>query len=429
MNQPAPLIGAGPLLLFLLQVGALLLVALLLGRAAAALRMPPVVGELAAGLVLGPLVWLFPPDPAQFHLVDAVAQVGVLLLVGLTGAHLDLRLIRRQGATIARLSAFGLAVPLAMGVAAGLMLPVSMRGPADPAVFALFLGVAMCVSAIPVIAKTLHDMNLLHRNVGQLTLAAGMIDDAFGWLMLSVVSGMATFGVRAGTVAGSVAALAGVLLVAVVVGRPLVRATFRLTGRYKDNSPTIIGTAVIVLLSAAGTHALGMEPVLGAFVAGLLISAAAPDPARLAPLRTVVLGLLAPLYFATVGLRMDLGALARPEVLWVAVVMVAVACAGKFLGAFLGSWTSRMNRWEGLALGAGMNARGVIQVIVATVGLRLGVLTVEMYTIIILVAMITSVLAAPVLRLAMARVEQTAEEQARHAAQGRLASPAKVSET
>ncbi|NRQ31700.1 cation:proton antiporter [Nonomuraea sp. NN258] len=418
MNGPAPAIAAGPLLLFLLQLGALLAVALLLGRAAVALRMPAVVGELAAGLVLGPLGWLFPPDPAQFHLVDAVAQVGVLLLVGVTGAHLDLRLIRRQGTTIARLSAFGLVIPLAMGVAAGLMLPVSIRGPADATVFALFLGVAMCVSAIPVIAKTLHDMNLLHRNVGQLTLTAGMIDDAFGWLMLSVVSGMATFGVRAGSVAASVAALAGVLLVAVVAGRPLVRATFWLTGRYQDSSPTIIATVVIVLLSAAGTHVLGMEPVLGAFVAGLLISAAAPDPARLAPLRTVVLGLLAPLYFATVGLRMDLAALMRPEVLWVAVVMVSVAFAGKFLGAFLGAWTSRMNRWEALALGAGMNARGVIQVIVATVGLRLGVLTVEMYTIIILVAMITSVLAPPILRLAMARVEQTAEEKNRRMAQG-----------
>ncbi|MGP3960000.1 cation:proton antiporter [Nonomuraea sp. 3N208] len=418
MNHPPPALGAGPLLLFLLQLGALLVVALLLGRAAAALRMPTVVGELAAGLVLGPLGRLFPPDPAQFHMVDAVAQVGVLLLVGLTGAHLDLRLIRRQGATIARLSVFGLVIPLAMGVAAGLMLPVSIRGPADSTVFALFLGVAMCVSAIPVIAKTLHDMNLLHRNVGQLTLTAGMIDDAFGWLMLSVVSGMATLGVRAGAVAASVAALAGVLLLAAVVGRPLVRAAFWLTGKCQDNSPTMIATVVIVLLSAAGTHALGMEPVLGAFVAGLLISAAAPDPARLAPLRTVVLGLLAPLYFATVGLRMDLAALTRPEMFWVAVVMVFVAFAGKFLGAFLGAWTSRMNRWEALALGAGMNARGVVQVIVATVGLRLGVLTVELYTIIILVAMITSVLAPPVLRLAMARVEQTAEERARRMAQG-----------
>lgn len=417
------MIAPQTLLVFFVQAAALLLLALLLGRLAVRLGVAAVVGELCAGVILGPSLlgkvapsaeqWLFPAPPS--HMLDAVGQLGLLLLIGLTGAHLDLRLIRRQGATAARVSAFGLLIPMAFGIGAGLMLPAASRATGGPAVFALFLGVAMCVSAIPVIAKTLMDMNLLHRDVSQLTLTAGMIDDAFGWLLLSVVTAMATAGAGAGTVVLSITSLIGVIVFGVVIGRPAVRVVLRTT----EDPGVIAGQVVmLVLAAAAGTHALGLEPAFGAFVAGLLVSTAMPDPARLAPLRTVTLGVLAPIYFATMGLRVDLTALARPEVLALGLLILALAIIGKFLGAFLGAWTSGLSRWEALALGAGMNARGVIQMIVATVGLRLGVITTEVFTIIIVVAVITSLLAPPLLRLAMTRIEATAEEEARLLAYG-----------
>jgi Kef-type K+ transport system membrane component KefB len=216
----------------------------------------------------------------------------------------------------------------------------------------------------------------------------------------------------------SVAYLIGVILFAFTLGRPIVRAVFRATNRSADAAPTLGAAVVIILLSAAGTHMLGLEAIFGAFLAGILINEyGAPDPAKLAPLRTLVLAVLAPLFFATAGLRMDLTALARPEVLASAVLILVLAIAGKFAGAYLGARTSRLNNWEALALGAGMNARGVIEVIVAMVGLRLGVLNTAMYTIIVLIAVITSLLAPPLLRVAMARVERTAEEETRLAAQ------------
>jgi Kef-type K+ transport system membrane component KefB len=129
-----------------------------------------------------------------------------------------------------------------------------------------------------------------------------------------------------------------------------------------------------------------------------------------------VLAVFAPLFFATAGLRMDLTALARPVVLLAGVALLVVAVAGKFAGAFIGALSSRLSRWEALALGAGMNARGVVQVVVATVGLRLGVLDTATYTIVILVAIATSVMAPPILRWAMGRVERTAEEDLRERA-------------
>jgi Kef-type K+ transport system membrane component KefB len=425
---PVPPIATHQLLLFLLQVGLLLAIALLLGRLAGRIGMPAVVGELCTGMLLGPSLldhvapglagWLLPKEPGQFHLLDAVGLLGLLLLVGVTGAEVDFKLIRRRGATAVRVSGAGFGVPLGLGIATGYLLPAAlMPDGGDRTVFALFLGVAMCVSAIPVIAKTLLDMNLLHRNIGQLILSAGMVDDVFGWLMLSVVSAMATTGVRAGQVGLSLLYLVAVLVLAWFVGRPTVRAVLRMSARSTEGGPMLAAAVVIVLLGAAGTHAAGLEPVLGAFIAGMLIgsagSAGSLDLARLAPLRAVVLAVLAPLFFAIAGLRMDLTALGDPVVLMAAVVVLLIAILGKFAGAYLGARASRLSRWEALALGSGMNARGVIEVIVAMVGLRLGVLTAATYTIVVLVAIVTSLMAPPILRIAMRRVDDTAEEQLR----------------
>jgi Kef-type K+ transport system membrane component KefB len=273
----------------------------------------------------------------------------------------------------------------------------------------------MCVTAIPVMAKTLTDMGLLHRNIGQLTLAAGMIDDAVGWLLLSIVSAAATTGLTSGHIALPVACMAGFILFAAVLGRPLVRfAMTRTTRAGSSSGPTVAVAVIIVLLGAVSTHALGMEPIFGAFVAGILIATSGHEvQTRLAPLRTVVLSVLAPLFIATAGLRMDLTALADPAVLGAAMAVLAVAILGKFVGAYLGARLSGLSSWEGLALGAGMNARGVVEVIVAMTGLRLGVLDTAGYTVIVLVAVVTSLMAPPTLRFAMSRIEQDDEERLR----------------
>ncbi|GAA2640400.1 hypothetical protein GCM10010399_87480 [Dactylosporangium fulvum] len=441
MSSPLPSLEPHTLLVFLLQVSLLLLVALALGRIATRFGLPALVGELLTGVVLGPsllgalapgaLSFVLPADADQLHLLDAVAQLGVLLLVGVTGAQLDVAMLRRRGATGVRVSLAGLLIPLGLGIGAGFLVPAALlTDGTERSVFALFLGVAMCVTAIPVIAKTLADMGLLHRDIGQLTLGAGMVDDAVGWFLLSVVSAAATTGVHADSVTLSVVYLLGFIAAALLVGRPLVRWALRLAGRAKDGGPRVTVSVVIVLLGAAATHAMKMEALFGAFVAGILIGlvraeeARAPEAARegrtlwtdLTPLRTVVLSVLAPLFMATAGLRMDLTALADPVVLAAAAALLAVAILGKFAGAYLGARASRLSHWEGIALGAGMNARGVVEVVVATTGLRLGVLSVATYTVIVLIAVVTSVMGPPILRRAMTRVEQTEAEAERELA-------------
>ncbi|MFE6175255.1 cation:proton antiporter [Streptomyces sp. NPDC056464] len=422
---PVAPLGSHALLMFLLQIGVLLGTAVLLGRLAQRLGMPSIVGELCAGVVLGPSLltplapdfaaWLLPPQPESMHLLDAAGQLGVLLLVGITGMNIDLGLVRRKGRAAVLVSTGGLVVPFAGGLAVAMAIPAALLvDGVDRTVFAMFAGVALCVSALPVIAKTLLDMGLLHRNIGQLIVGASVVDDIAGWLLLSVVSAMATTGVHGPDIVWSVVNLIGLLACAWFVGRPLVRRVLRWAGRSGNGESVPAVCTVLIVLGAVASHALRMEAIIGAFLVGVLIASSGEmDRERMAPLRVVAVTVLAPLFFATAGLRIDLTAMARPEVAGSAVLVLFVAIVGKFAGAYAGARAGRLGHWEALALGAGMNSRGVIEVIIAMVGLRLGILTTEMYTIIVLVAIVTSVMAAPLLRMSVRRMPITSEERVR----------------
>jgi Kef-type K+ transport system membrane component KefB len=393
------------LLVFLVQIALLLLTALALGQVAARLGMPTIVGELLAGVLIGPplltgiapsiAAWLWPQRPGHAPLSDVVGQVGLLLFVGLVGAHLDVALLRRRRGTVVTVGASALVLPLLLGVATGFALPDWLLGPhADRLTFALLVGVVMSVSAIPVIAKTLADLGILHREVGQLTVAAAVGDDTVAWLVLAVVAGMTADGEGGTGPALILLRLVGFLLAAAVVGRPLVRAALRRADRAEGSGPVIATTVVLILGGSAASLALGLEAALGAFVAGLLVNSAGAVPsARLAPLRVVTHAVLAPIFLASAGLQVDLSALASPRVVVVAAILCTVAVLGKFAGAHLGARLSRLPRWEGLAIGAGLNARGAVEVVVASIGLRIGVLSETMYTLVVLVAILTSVMA------------------------------------
>lgn len=418
--SPVALLPAHTLLVFLLQMLVLLATARILGSVANRLGLPRVVGELLAGVLLGPSMlghltsvsrWLFPAQLEQQHLIDVVGQVGVLLLVGLTGMQLDLQSFRHRVANAAKVSLAGLLIPLSAGVSVGLLAPVPLRpaGTAAP-VFAIFMGTAICVSAIPVIAKTLMELNLTHRNVGQLILTASAFDDAVGWFLLSLVSAIATHGLRTTTVLLSLAYLCMIVVFAMVVGRPLVRVIMRRAAAAPDATGVTVTVVGLLFACASATQAMGMEAIIGTFVGGVLIGSSGVHMARVAPLNTVVMSTFAPIFFATAGLRMDLSALVTIPLLLAAAGILIMAIAGKFAGAFLGGALSGLSRRECIALGAGMNARGVIEVIIAMAGLRLGVLGPQAYTVLILVAVLTPVMAPPILRRAMAGSEMTAEE-------------------
>src|SRR5215471_2908068 len=309
---PVAQLSTAELLRFLLQVSTLLLLATGLGRLARRLGMPRVVGELLAGVLLGPSLlahawpdlslWLFPRQPAQFHLLDAVAQLGVLLLVGLTGLQLDVTLLRQWKRTVFLVSSSGFVIPLAAGIGCGLLLPASlMADPAARAVFAGFIGVALAVSAVPVIAKTLADLEFLHRDIGQLILSSSVAEDSLGWLLLTVLTAIAVNGLHVGSIAIAIASIAGLIAVA-VLSRPVFRVLLDWTSRSPDAGPTVALVIGVLLLAAASTQAMGFEGYLGAFVAGVVLASARIDHLSLAPLRSAVINFLAPVFFASAGL-------------------------------------------------------------------------------------------------------------------------------
>ncbi len=415
------------LLLFWCQLLALVLTARVLGAGMRRLGQPAVVGELAAGLLLGPSVlgklapsiqlWLFPPDPVQRSLLAGVAWIGVFLLLVLTGLETDLKLIRRLGGATARVAIGSLLIPLAAGVTLGLALPAGFVGEkASHPVFALFMGTALSLSALPVIAKILTDLDLMRRNVAQALIAAAMVDDVAGWILLGVVSGLAQSGaVDLPRLLVTVGGLALFVALAFTVGRSAVdRALRALRARSTEASETLTVMLVVALCGSALTHALGLEAVFGAFIAGIVLgSSRYYDAEASAHIQSAAIGFFAPLFFATAGLRVDLGLLADPEVaLWGGVV-VAVATLSKFVGALLGSRLARLMTREGLALAVGLNARGAVEIVLATIGLSIGVLNAKSYSVVVAMAVITSVMAPPLLRALLRDWPGSEEEQER----------------
>ena len=426
-------LGEHELLLLLVQFGLLLLVARAMGQLAVRVGLPSVVGELLAGFVLGPTLLgtiapgvfeaIFPQEPGQVHLLEVISWIGVLMLLVLTGLETDVGLIARKGKGAAAISLGGIAVPFATGITLGFMLPKEFNAkPDQQLVFALFIGTAMSISAIPVIAKVLMEMNVIRRDIGQVTLAAGMIDDTVGWILLSVVAGMARSGsVKIGSAVTAVVSVVGVLAFSFLLGKRLVTRVIRaVDNRVGGDMVKITALMVMVLAFASLTQALHLEAVLGAFIVGVLVGQVKRfDAAPRHAFEQVALGVFAPVFFAASGLRVDLSELFEVKVLAVGLIVLAVAIGGKFIGAYVGARATKLGHWEGLALGAGMNARGAMEIIVATIGLSLGILTPKMYTIILLTAIVTSLMAPPLLRWTLGRVHMTDEEKERLEAEER----------
>jgi Kef-type K+ transport system membrane component KefB len=402
--------------LFFLQVVVLLSTALVLGRLAVRAGLPAIVGELLAGVVLGPSVLGNLAPGVLAHLLpgggspalDGVTQLGVLLLVGLTAARLDYTVVGRRKAAAGCVTVISLICPLVIGLALGFLLPPVLAPPGgDRLPFAIFLGVVLAVSSVPVVAKAMADMNMLHREIPQLGLVVAVVHDAVGWLLLAVVSALAAAN---GTGLAPVAVAFAVLAAVAVLGRLLVRRLLTHVASAVEGG-TAIALAVIVILSGAAiAHGLGLDATIGAFVGGsILVLPRVERQPDLTPLRTVVLAVFAPLFLAGAGLRTDLSALTGTGLL-VAVGFLLVAIVAKGGGALLGAWLGGLTPWEGLALAAALNARGMVEIVVATVGLHLGVIDSTSFTVIVFVALVTSIMAPPLVKLAMRRMPETPEE-------------------
>ena len=403
------------LLVFWTQLLVLVAAARAVGYLMRRVGLPSVVGQLAAGVVLGPSVfgavwpsgfeWFIPHEEISSGALFAVTWLGVALLLVTAGFETDLALIRRLGRAAALVTGFSLIVPLAGGLVIGVLLPADfIGGGADRTVFALFVALALSVSALAVIARILSELGLMRRDFGQITVAAGMANDVVGWVMLAVFTGFATAGqVSVTGTLRTVIGLAAFLLLAMTLGQRAIDASLRRVRRDGPNLHGALGIAVFTMLAfGVATQALGIEAVLGAFVAGVVLNRSRFQQHEVVHhIESLTNAFLAPVFFAMAGLRVDLALLGEGDAMaWAGVVMV-VAIVAKFAGAFVGARLAGQSQRAAAALGAGLNARGALEIVIASVGLSLGVFSETAYTVIVIVPLVTSVFAAASLRLAV----------------------------
>ncbi len=402
---------------FLVALAVLLATARVLGEAARALGGPPVVGEILAGVLLGPTAlgrvapgasaWLFPVSGSARSMLDGFTSLALVLLLVVAGVDVDLAVVRRRVRTALLTSLLGIVVPLAGGLALGFALPDSdLVDPSRRWLFAALLGVALSISALPVIAKTLLDLGLYKTDLGLLVMASAIADDLVGWLAFALLLGPLRGGrvdlASIGTTLALGAALCAILL---IVGR---RAMDRLLARIERQPHTAAGRilAVVIaaaLLTAGATQAIGIHAVFGGFLVGVAVG----DSPRLTERTRVVIDdfvmhVFAPVLFASLGLRIDFVAALD---LRLCALFFVVASAAKVVGCSLGARAGGLAWREAAAVGFGLNARGAMGILLALVALDAGVIRPPVFVALVVMAIGTSMSSGPVMKRLLLRDE------------------------
>ncbi|WP_244471098.1 cation:proton antiporter, partial [Microvirga massiliensis] len=336
--------------LFLAQIIVLLVVGRLLGEVMQRIGQPAVMGQLLAGILLGPslfgALWpeaqhaLFPSSHDQKSMLEAVSQLGILMLLLLTGMETDLRLVRKVGRAATSVSVTGIALPFMCGFALGQFLPEAMLPhPEQRLVTSLFLGTALSISSVKIVALVVREMGFMRRNIGQVIVASAIIDDTIGWVIIAMTFSLALHGTLDAYGIGRSVLGTGVFLVAsFTLGRRFVFLAIRWANdTLISEVPVITAILVIMGIMALVTHLIGVHTVLGAFVAGILVGQSPILTRHIEEqLRGLIVALFMPVFFGLAGLSADLTILKNPDLAMLTIGLIAIASIGKFSGAFLG---------------------------------------------------------------------------------------------
>lgn len=402
---------------FLLSLAVLLSAARVLGELARRAGLPLVFGELASGIFLGPTLFgrvapgaqhaLF-PGGVPAHMLAGYTNVGVVLLLVVAGLEVSLGIVRRRGRSALLTSVMGILMPLAGGVLLGTLLPDSdLVRPDKRMLFALFMGVAMSISALPVIAKTLLDLGLFKTDVGLLVMAAAMIDDLVGWLAFSVLLGPMQGGaLEVRSVVRTAAITVAFVVAALLVLRPLLgRLVVRLQADHHSGPRRVLSLIVLLaLFGASFTQWVGIHAVFGGFVVGVVIGDAPQLKERTRLIvHEFVTNIFAPVFFASLGLRADFVASFN---LRLCVLVFAVATAAKVIGCTLGARAGGL-RWRPAgAVGFGLNARGAMEIILALLALEAGLLREQVFVALVVMALATSLISGPTMKWMLRGVDE-----------------------
>ncbi|HUG14286.1 MAG TPA: cation:proton antiporter [Thermomicrobiales bacterium] len=390
-----------------------------LGWVAKRMGQPAVIGEITAGIMLGPTLLgrigsdlpgrLFPADVP----LRSIADLGLVFFMFLVGLELDSRLIREQGKKAVVISLSGIIAPLAGGLVLGYALldvnnaGIFMEGTQHPpgaSVFALFLGAAMCITAFPVLARILVETGLYKTPVGSTILCAAAVDDVCAWILLAAVIGVANTGSPAEAGEAFVLTLIFVTFMFTVVRRALelLARRYDVNGRLSVDQVAVVLAGV--LLSAYATELIGIHSIFGAFIFGAIMPKRSGMTHELTDkVEDFTVIVLLPVFFVVAGLRTNLFTLDSPALLGWLLLIVGVAIAGKFLGCGLAVRLTGGSRRDAVLVGALMNTRGLTELVILSIGISLGVLSDRTFAMMVIMALVTTAMAAPIINRIMPR--------------------------
>jgi Kef-type K+ transport system membrane component KefB len=382
--------------LFLLQLAVILAASRLVGAIVRRIHQPRVIGEIIAGLLLGPsfLGWIAPSLSAALFpkesllLLNLASQLGLVLFMFLVGLRLELEHLRKERAVAVVASAASIVAPFLLSVALGYFLQPYFAGPGVGTLpFVLFIGAAISVTAFPVLARILTEQNLFDTRLGAIAISCAAVDDISAWTILAAIVSLVK---QEHSLTATLGTFAVYLVAMIFVVRPLLR---RMPG---SDENIRAGALLLLLISAAATEVIGFHALFGAFFAGVIFPQKNHQIDRFADsMEPVVSSLLLPIFFAFTGLRTNLGLIRDPQLWGWTAAILAVAIGGKVGGAwFAARWMGLPGR-EAYALGILMNTRGLVGLVILNVGMDLGILTSSLFAILVLVAVITTFMTSP----------------------------------
>jgi Kef-type K+ transport system membrane component KefB len=397
---------------FFLQVAVILLACRGVGSIARKFGQPQVVGEMVAGFLLGPSLFgllapdaqaaIFPPDTVRILFV--VSQLGLVLYMFCVGLEFSPELMLKHARRAAAVSIAGIAVPFALGAAIGYMLLQRggfFTGSVRPFHAALFVGAAMAITAFPMLARIIYDRGIAGTALGTLTLAAGAMDDAAAWIIMAVVLGSFNGSTTLAVVA---AAGAGLYVLMALAARPLFSSLNDMATRQGAVPPWML-TATLCALAAGAwfTDVVGIHSVFGAFILGAAMPRGVLSRELQRLVEPVTTALLVPLFFVYSGLNSQLGLLNSAWLWSVAAGVFVAACVGKGVACWAAARATGASPRDAVCVGTLMNARGMMELILVNIGLQRGLITPTLFTILVLMAIGTTLMTGPLFGFAYRR--------------------------
>ena len=406
---------------FLIIVTVVLVLARILGELCRKFKQPAIIGEMIAGIILGPILLgkycpelfnnIFTSSPKAYGAFDGLSNVGIILLMFIAGFEVDLKQIRRDGKQAAAISLTGLIFPFALGfgVAWFFYKDIFSNGASNQLITSLFFGVALSLTALSVITKILMDLDILKTKIGNLILTSAMIDDFLGWILFSIIIQMI-----GGKEQGSfipvllVIAFAAFML---TIGKWGINKMLYIAQKNLKLGRVITLCICLCFIGAIITEYLGIRGVFGAFLIGIAVGDSEYFSERhQLVLHQFTVNIMAPLFFASIGLRLNFVANFNLEIVS---IIVAIACIAKLIGTVIGSRMSGMSKNESIAVAFGMNARGSQEIVLGLLALQAKIIDEKVFEGLVVMTVLSVIISGPIMKYYFLKDQNlTAEEHA-----------------